>query len=64
MDNQVPKYVTQERASLLLGIPEQELSRISNESELGHTEPPGFRKRHFAVVFLSSKLADYRLGGP
>jgi hypothetical protein len=38
MDNQVPKYITQERAALLLGIPEEELSRISSESELGHTE--------------------------
>jgi hypothetical protein len=47
MDNQVPKYVTQERASLLLGIPEQELSRISNESELGHTERPGDQKETF-----------------
>jgi hypothetical protein len=37
MDNQVPKYATQERAALLLGIPEEELSRISSESELGHT---------------------------
>jgi len=64
MDNRVAKYVTQERASLFLGIPEQELSRISNESELGHTERPGIRKRHFAMVFLSSKLADFRLGSP
>jgi hypothetical protein len=63
MDNQVPKYVTQERAALLLGIPEEELSRISSESELGHTERAGIRKRHFAMVFLSSKLADFRLGG-
>jgi hypothetical protein len=38
MDNEVPKYVTQERAALLLGIPEAELRRISRESELGHTE--------------------------
>ena len=64
MDKQVPKHVTQEHASLLLGIPEEELSRISNESELGHRSAPGVRKRHFATVFLSSKLADFRLGGP
>jgi len=62
MDNQVPKYVTQERAVLLLGIPEEELSRISSESELGHPERAG-NQRHFATVFLSSKLADFRLGG-
>jgi hypothetical protein len=39
--NQVPKYVTQGRAALLLGIPEDELGRISNESGLGHTERAG-----------------------
>jgi hypothetical protein len=47
MDNQVPKYVTQGRASLLLGIPEAELSRISNESGLGHTERAGDQKETF-----------------
>jgi len=39
--NQVPKYVTQGRAALLLGIPEDELGRISNESGLGHTVRAG-----------------------
>jgi len=47
MDNQVRKYVTQERAALLLGIPEEELSRISTESELGHTERAGDQKETF-----------------
>jgi hypothetical protein len=47
MDNQVPKYVTQERAALLLGIPEEELRRISTESELGHTEHAGDQKETF-----------------
>jgi hypothetical protein len=32
MNNQVPKYVTQARASFLLGIPEAEFRRISKES--------------------------------
>jgi hypothetical protein len=41
MNNQVPKYVTQARASFLLGIPEAELSRISKESGLGHLERAG-----------------------
>ena len=50
MHNQVPKYVTQKRAALLLGIPEKELSRISGESELGHTERTGIRKRHFSLT--------------
>jgi hypothetical protein len=47
MDNQVPKYVTKERAALSLGIPEEELSRISSESELGHTERVGDQKETF-----------------
>lgn len=47
MDNQVPKYVTQERASLLLGIPEEELRRIANESQLGLTERNGDQKETF-----------------
>jgi hypothetical protein len=38
MNNQVLKYVTQTRASFLLGIPEAELSRISKESGFGHVE--------------------------
>ena len=47
MDNQVPKYVTRERAVLLLGIPEEELSRISSELELGCTERAGDQKETF-----------------
>jgi hypothetical protein len=31
MNHQVPKYVTRTRASLMLGIPEAELNRISKE---------------------------------
>ena len=41
MSNQVPKYVTRARASLMLGMPEAELSRISKESGLGHVERAG-----------------------
>jgi hypothetical protein len=47
MNNQVPKYVTQGRAALLLGIPEDELSRISGETGLGHTERAGNQKETF-----------------
>jgi len=50
MDNQVPKYVTQERAALLLGIPEEELSRISSEFELGHTEHAGDQNETFFTL--------------
>jgi hypothetical protein len=41
MNNGIPKYVTQARASFLLGIPEVELSRLSKESRLGHVERAG-----------------------
>lgn len=41
MNSQLPKYVTQGRAALLLGISENELTRISRESGLGHTERAG-----------------------
>jgi hypothetical protein len=41
MSNQIPKYVTRARASLMLGIHEAELSRISKESGLGHVERAG-----------------------
>jgi hypothetical protein len=41
MNHQVPKFVTRGRASLLLGIPEDELNRISMEAGFGHTEIAG-----------------------
>ena len=41
MNQQVPKYVTRAKASLILGIPETELNRISKESGLGHVERAG-----------------------
>ena len=47
MNASVPKYVTQGRAAMLLGIPEAELSRISNESGLGHTERAGDQEETF-----------------
>jgi hypothetical protein len=47
MNDQVPKYVTQARASFLLGMPEAELSRISKESGLGHVERAGNEKETY-----------------
>jgi hypothetical protein len=41
VDNQIPKYVTQARASYLLGLPVDQLSRISHESGIGHIEKAG-----------------------
>jgi hypothetical protein len=39
--NDVPRFVTQARASYLLGITETDLRRISEESGLGHLECAG-----------------------
>lgn len=47
MNSSVPKYVTQSRAAMLLGIPENELSRISSEAGLGHTERAGAQEETF-----------------
>ena len=47
MNNQVPKYFTQARASLVLGIPEAELSRISKESGLGRVERAGNEEKTY-----------------
>jgi len=41
MNNEVPKYFTQARASFLLGMTEAEFDRISKESGLGHVESAG-----------------------
>jgi hypothetical protein len=47
MNRSVPKYVTQSRAAMLLGIPESELSRLSSECGLGHTERAGEHEETF-----------------
>ena len=47
MNNQVPKYFTQARASFLLGMPEAEFDRISKESGLGHVERAGNEKETY-----------------
>lgn len=47
MNNQVPKYFTQARASFLLGMPEAELDRISKESGVGHVERAGNEKETY-----------------
>ena len=44
MNNQVPKYFTQARASFLLGMSEAEFDRISRESGLGQVESAGNEK--------------------
>jgi len=41
------KYVTRRRAAVLLGLSEQELSRISSESGFGRTEMSGEEEETF-----------------
>lgn len=41
LNNDVPKFVTQARVSYLLGIPQEELRRISEASGLGRVERAG-----------------------
>jgi len=53
MKNAEFRYVTQERAAALLGIPENELSRISSESGLGHKERAG---NHEEIFFTYEEL--------
>jgi hypothetical protein len=47
MKNAEFRYVTQERAAALLGIPENELSQISAESGFGHKERSGSHEETF-----------------
>jgi len=47
MNNQIPKYVTRARASYLLGLPMEELSRISLETGIGHRESAGDTEEWF-----------------
>jgi hypothetical protein len=47
MNNQIPKYVTQARAAYLLGLSVQEVSRISQESGIGHFERAGNEEECF-----------------
>lgn len=47
MFNEIPRFVTEARASHLLGIPEAELRRISEESGLGHVERAGDEEKTY-----------------
>jgi hypothetical protein len=41
MNNEIPKYVTRARAAYLLGLPVEEIGRISEETGLGLRECAG-----------------------
>ena len=47
MNNEVPRFFTKARASHLLGVPEAELQRISEESGLGRVERAGDEKETY-----------------
>ena len=49
MNHQVLKYVTRARASLMLGIPEADLNRISKESGLGHVVRTGNQEETYVT---------------
>lgn len=41
MKNDIPKYVTKARAAYLLGMPAEQIARISQETGIGHHECAG-----------------------
>jgi hypothetical protein len=47
MNDQIPKYLTQKRAAYLLGLPVEELSRISHDTGIGHLERAGNVEERF-----------------
>lgn len=64
VDNRVQRYVTRSRISMLLGIPEGELNRISQESGFGRVErAEGEEEVYFSYEELPwiCMLAAYRM---
>jgi hypothetical protein len=59
MDNQIPKYVTRARAAYLLGLPKEELSRISNETGIGHRERAGELEEWFFTYEELQKICIF-----
>jgi hypothetical protein len=59
MDNQIPKYVTRARAAYLLGLPKEELARISNETGLGHRERAGELEEWFFTYEELQKICIF-----
>ena len=47
MEKRIPKYVTQSRAAYLLGLTVAEISRISEETGIGHLERAGREEERF-----------------
>ncbi|HXY01337.1 MAG TPA: hypothetical protein VEI54_10485 [Candidatus Limnocylindrales bacterium] len=64
MDNQVPKYVTRARAAYLLGLPVEELSRISEETGVGHVEYAGNTQEWFFTYEELQKICVFATQQP
>ena len=47
MEKRIPKYVTQSRAAYRLGLTVAEISRISEETGIGHLERAGREEERF-----------------
>ena len=56
MNNQIPKCVTQTRAAYLLGLPLAEISRISEETGIGHFERAGDEEERFFTYAELQKI--------
>ena len=59
MNNQVPKYVTQARAAYLLGLPVEDLRRISHETGVGHMERAGNKEEWFFTYEELQKICVF-----
>ena len=59
MNNQVPKYVTRARAAYLLGLPVEEIGRISHEAGIGHMERAGNKEEWFFTYEELQKICIF-----
>jgi hypothetical protein len=64
MDNQIPKYVTRARAAYLLGLPMEELARISQETGVGHRECAGNKEEWFFTYEELQKICVFATQQP
>ena len=56
MKDEVPKYVTRARAAFLLGLPAEEIGRISQETGIGHRERSGNMEETFFTYAELQKI--------
>jgi hypothetical protein len=64
MDNQIPKFVTQARAAFLLGLPMEELLRISQETGTGHVERAGNEQQRYFTYEELQKICVFATQEP